>query len=180
MRVTLPGEYDQLGWFGRGPHESYVDRKTGAFVGWYSGAVNEQHVPYIFPQENGNKTDIRFMAIYNGSGFGLGVVGEKLLSGGAFHYTLEDLDNNLRHAVDVPQKNITEWHIDHLQMGVGGDNTWGYHTHDKYKLLENEYAYSFVLFPVINSTDLTELSEKYVEIRGHSVEKKENENEISR
>ena len=120
------------------------------------------------------------MAVSNDSGFGLGVMGENLLSGGAFHYTLEDLDNNLRHAVDIPVKNITEWHIDHLQMGVGGDNTWGYHTHDKYKLLENEYAYSFVLFPVFHSTDLDELQKKYVEIGNSALENKIYENEAYR
>ena len=178
MRVTLPGWYNRFAWFGRGPHESYVDRKTGAFVGWYSGDVKDQHVPYIFPQENGNKTDIRFMAVYNESGFGLGVMGDNLLSGGAWHYTLEDLDNDLRHAADVPVKNITEWHIDHMQMGVGGDNTWGYHTHDKYKLLDKEYAYSFVLFPVYHSNDLSELNKQYLEIRNGSADlKKRNKNE---
>ncbi len=169
MRVTLPGEYDQFAWFGRGPQESYIDRNTGAFVGWYSGTVSEQHVPYIFPQENGNKTDIRFMSVQNKSGLGLGVVGESLLSGGVAHYTLEDLDNNLRHAVDVPVKNYTEWHIDHLQMGVGGDNTWSYHTHDKYKLLKNEYSYSFIIFPVYNS-DPMELNKKYQEVITRSMD----------
>jgi beta-galactosidase len=175
MRVSLPGEYDQFAWFGRGPHESYIDRNTGAFVGWYSGSVSDQHVPYIFPQENGNKTDIRFMAVYNPSGVGLGVVGDGLLSGGAWHYKLEDLDNQLRHSVDVSVKNITEWHVDHLQMGVGGDNTWGYHTHDKYKLLETKYAYSFVIFPLYNSSDPIELSKQYQEIRNSLVERKKSE-----
>lgn len=164
MRVTLPYEFNTLSWFGRGPHESYIDRKTSAFVGWYSGSVIEQHTPYIFPQENGNKTDIRFMALTNKSGHGLCVVGENLLSGGAYHYKLEDLDNNLRHSIDVPKKNLTEWHIDHLQMGVGGDNTWGYHTHDKYKLLAKNYKYSFVLFPVRNA-DMDVLIQMYNSIK---------------
>ena len=75
------------------------------------------------------------------------------LSGGVYHYTLEDLDNKLRHAIDVPVKNLTEWHIDHMQMGVGGDNSWGYHTHEIYKLIHNEYCYSFNIFPVYNSGD---------------------------
>lgn len=160
MRVTLPAEFNQFSWFGRGPHENYMDRYTSAFVGWYSGSVIEQHTPYIFPQENGNKTDIRFMALTNKEGVGLAVAGEQLLGGGAYHYKLEDLDNNLRHSIDVPMKNYTEWHIDYLQMGVGGDNTWGYHTHDKYKLLDKEYKYSFLIYPV-NSADMNSLIQKY-------------------
>jgi len=163
MRVVLPGEYKEMTWFGRGPHESYIDRKTGAFVGWYSGLVSEQHVPYIFPQENGNKTDIRIMALHTPSGEGIAVVGQDLLSGSAAHYTLEDLDNNLRHSVDVPTRNLTEWYIDHLQMGVGGDNTWGYHTHDKYKLLDTHYSYSFIIFPLL-SANPAEIGNRYQEI----------------
>jgi beta-galactosidase len=158
MRLEMPGSYNRFSWYGRGPHESYQDRNSGALIGWYSGTVSEQHVPYIFPQENGNKTDIRWMAIQDSSGFGLLAAGISGLSGGAFHYTIEDLENNLRHSSDVPCRNITEWHIDHLQMGVGGDNTWGYHTHDKYKLLESAYNYEYILMPVnsllINELDL--------------------------
>jgi beta-galactosidase len=160
LRVSLPGNYNKFSWFGRGPHENYIDRFTSASVGWYSGSVLEQHTPYIFPQENGNKTDIRFMALYNDSGVGLAVTGSQLLSGGAYHYKLEDLGNNLRHSKDVPTKDYTEWHIDYLQMGVGGDNTWGYHTHDKYKLLDTKYQYSFIIYPV-SSGAMISLIEKY-------------------
>jgi beta-galactosidase len=87
------------------------------------------------------------MALYNDSCVGLAVTGSQLLSGGAYHYKLEDLGNNLRHSKDVPTKDYTEWHIDYLQMGVGGDNTWGYHTHDKYKLLDTKYQYSIYNLP---------------------------------
>jgi beta-galactosidase len=159
MRLEMPGHYRQFSWFGRGPQESYQDRNSGALLGWYSGIVLDQHVPYIFPQENGNKTDIRWMSLQDSSGSGLAVAGHTLLSGGVSHYTLEDLENNLRHATDVPCKNLTEWHIDYLQMGVGGDNSWGYHTHDQYKLLEKEYAYLFIIYPV-HSKDMQYLDNK--------------------
>ena len=61
-------------------------------------------------------------------------------------------------------KVLIEIHIDHLQMGVGGDNTWGYHTHDKYKLLDNNYSYSFVLCPVV-AKNIDELNEAYYRIK---------------
>ncbi len=92
-----------------------------------------------------------------------------MLSGGAYHYKLEDLDNNLRHSTDIPVKNLTEWHIDHLQMGVGGDNTWGYHTHDKYKLLEKEYRYSFILIP-LEGEKMESLNKRYIEIKDRLID----------
>ena len=63
--LTVVKELEQFHWFGRGPHESYVDRKAGAAVGLYSGTVDEQYVPYVMPQENGNKTDVRWLSLEN-------------------------------------------------------------------------------------------------------------------
>jgi beta-galactosidase len=148
MNLTLPGEFNQLSWYGRGPFENYCDRNTAAWVGWYRSKVNNLHVPYIFPQENGYKTDIRWMAIQDIKGRGFLIVGDQLLSGTAHHYNKYDLDNKLKHEIDVPIKDYTVINIDYKQMGVGGDNTWGYHTHDKYKLLEKKYNYSFSLIPI--------------------------------
>ena len=63
MNLQMPRNFDQMSWLGRGPHESYWDRKTSAFVGLYSGSVADQYWPYLRPQENGNKTDVRWMTI---------------------------------------------------------------------------------------------------------------------
>ena len=79
MTLTLPAEFDNMQWFGRGPHETYWDRKTGARVGLYQGEVLDQHHPYIRPQENGNKSDVRWVALTNGDGVGLLAVGMPLL-----------------------------------------------------------------------------------------------------
>ena len=63
MQMQLPEEFSNLKWFGRGPHENYSDRKTSALVGLYESTVAGQYVPYIRPQENGYKTDTRWLAL---------------------------------------------------------------------------------------------------------------------
>ena len=80
MNLEMPREFDQISWLGRGPHESYADRYTSALVGLYSGAVADQYFPYVRPQENGNKVDVRWMAISNKNGLGLEFIGMPLLS----------------------------------------------------------------------------------------------------
>jgi beta-galactosidase len=85
LQLILPAEFDSLIWFGRGPHESYWDRKTGAAIDLYEGTVWEQYVPYVRPQENGNKTDVRWLALFNDNGIGLMAVGDPVFSS-SVHY----------------------------------------------------------------------------------------------
>jgi beta-galactosidase len=147
MRMTMPGAYENMAWYGRGPFESYWDRKTAAFVDVYKGKVIDQYTPYISPQENGNKTDVRWASWVNNSGSGLLVKADSLVNVSAHNYTQPDLEKAM-HTNEVPVKDIVEIHIDLQQMGVGGDTSWGAYTHDQYRLLGNEYAYGFTLKPV--------------------------------
>ncbi|MEE8452438.1 MAG: glycoside hydrolase family 2 TIM barrel-domain containing protein, partial [Thermoguttaceae bacterium] len=92
MQMTLPGGFEQLAFYGRGPVENYWDRHDCAPVGVYRSTVDEQFVDYSEPQENGNKTDVRWVALTNDQGIGLLAVGMPLLSVGASHYTHADLE----------------------------------------------------------------------------------------
>lgn len=149
MKMELPGEYKNMTWLGRGPHENYQDRKTSAFVGRYSGTVNDQFVPYMTPQENGNKTGIRWVALQDDSNIGLIVESySQPLSVNAHQYRQEDLMRGLNYYYQIPRRSMVELHIDLKQRGVGGDNSWGYKPLDKYRLLDSEYDYQFVLRPV--------------------------------
>ncbi len=151
MLVRLSGDYDQFSYYGRGPRENYNDRNSASFLGIYSGDVADQYYPYIRPQENGYKTDIRWMALTNKEGVGLKVEGLQALSGSALHFESADFDPGLtkkqQHAADVHPRSDVFLHIDLEQCGVGGDNSWGAWTHKQYRLEENEYSYSFVLKP---------------------------------
>jgi beta-galactosidase len=162
MTMTLPVDFDQVEWFGRGPHESYWDRKTGAAVGRYSGSVWEQYYPYVRPQETGNKCDIRWLALHNADKSGLMVVGKPTLSAGVFQFPYEDLyynpEINLHGSTDIKPKDLITLNIDYKQMGVGGDNSWGARPHPEYTLEPKDYSYSFRLVPFSDSSDLSKLA----------------------
>lgn len=163
MTLHMPGEFDQMSWFGRGPHESYQDRKNSAFVGLYSGTVAEQYWAYLRPQENGNKTDVRWMAIANERGEGLMFEGKQLLEVSAHHNIMEDFESPRRtdgrwkegeerpvqyHLNDVKPRDLTSVDVDLKQLGVGGDDSWGAWTHEQYRLTEKSYSYGFVMVPL--------------------------------
>jgi beta-galactosidase len=157
MNLEMPRKYDQFSWLGRGPHESYWDRKTSAFVGLYKQTVAEQYWKYVRPQENGNKTDVRWAAVTDTDGNGLLFVGLPLLEVSAHHNVLADFESAIRsfdnqpgktpainrHINDVKPRDLTSVNIDYKQMGVGGDDSWGARTHDQYRLTDKEYKYSF-------------------------------------
>ena len=108
----------------------------------------EQYTPYISPQENGNKTDVRWVALQDDRELSLLIVGRQSLEIIAHHYLENDFDAGVRHTFDVPFKNLTELCIDLHQQGIGGDNSWGNPVHDKYRLLDKSYIYSFILKPI--------------------------------
>ncbi len=157
MTMTLPEDFDQITWSGRGPHESYWDRKTGAAVGIYSGAVIDQYYPYIRPQENGNKTDVRWVALTGKDGWGLLAVGMPLLEVSAHHFAIEDFDEGdakrNRHTVDVIRKPLVTLNLNYKQTGVGGDNSWGARPHAEYTLSPKEYSYRFRIRPFSTKTE---------------------------
>jgi len=107
--------------------------------------------PYIRPQENGNRTDVRWVALTNDAGVGLLAVGMPLLSISAHHFTIDDLDEGMekhnRHTYDLKPRNLVTLNLDYKQMGVGGDNSWGARPHAQYTLPVKDYSYSLRLVP---------------------------------
>lgn len=156
MMMAVDGKFDQLEWFGRGPHENYMDRKTSAIVGNYRSTPEEQYVPYIAPEENGYKTDTRWITLTDDSGKGIMLKAVPYINFSALHFTNEDLTREQRegmHTIDlVPRKDIYI-NVDYAQMGVGGDNSWGAKPLAKYSLPFKEYNYSFILKVIDPGTD---------------------------
>ncbi|KUO16119.1 glycoside hydrolase family 2 TIM barrel-domain containing protein [Streptomyces dysideae] len=149
--LLLPGRLEKLHYYGRGPEENQWDRNNGTDVGRYSGTVCGQWEPYIRPQENGGRTDVRWIALTDGTGTGLLVSGEPLLEVNASHFTPEDLSVGARHDYQLTPRDEVVLRLAYRQMGVGGDNSWGAHTHDEYKLFANrDYAYTYRLRPLRN------------------------------
>ena len=150
MNLQMPVQFSNMTWYGRGPGESYQDRNGSSFVDLYQSKVADQYVPYPWPQENGNKTDVRWMALLNKQGRGLVFKGDIPLEMSAYHFSIRDFDRIPEHSFDFPMKNFVEVNIDYKQMGVGGDNSWGYTPHEEYRLLDSQYEYQFYIVPVEN------------------------------
>jgi beta-galactosidase len=147
MQLVVPGGFETVTWYGRGPHESYWDRKAGARVGLWSGTVDEQFVDYSEPQENGNKTDVRWVSLTNDEGTGLLVVGEPLIGFSVHHYTTNDLET-AKHSYQMAYRQDITFNVDLEQTGVGGDDSWGARTHDQYTLWPEPMSYRFRLRPM--------------------------------
>ncbi|MFC2097271.1 glycoside hydrolase family 2 TIM barrel-domain containing protein [Bacteroidota bacterium] len=162
MKMEMPVEFDNFTWFGRGPHENYSDRNTSAFVSLYKEKVEDQYVAYTRPQENGNKTDVRWLALTNSSGLGLMIVGKPNLSVSAHHFTINDLnpDNpgSQMHLNNINKRKLVALNLDYKQIGVGGDNSWGARPNKQYRLPVKNYKYSYLLSPVTKSDNLMEKS----------------------
>ena len=107
-------------WYGRGPWENYSDRKTSALVGEYEMPVSELPYNYIRPQENGYRTDVRWLKLKSPDGHALKITGEPI-----FCFNIQFTG----------------------QDGVGGDNSWGKPVHSEYLVLLRYHAYSFWLQP---------------------------------
>jgi beta-galactosidase len=147
MQMTMADDFEFISWYGRGPHESYWDRRAGAAVGVYSGTVEEQYFEYSEPQETGNKTDVRWVSLTRPDGFGLQAVGLEPLSVSALRYTTEDMEK-AKHRYEMERRDFVTLNIDYKQTGVGGDDSWGARTHPRYTLDARPYRYAFRLRPV--------------------------------
>ncbi len=126
LTMTLPGRLERFDWFGRGPEETYSDRKASAMVGRYGGTVAEQFFPYVCPQENGNKTDVRWAALRAADGAGLlttsvPALKTPLLNVSAHHYTAADLAA-ARHWHELKPREEITLNLDLVQSGLGGES----------------------------------------------------------
>ena len=150
--LTLPEDLDQVEWYGRGPHENYWDRRTGAAVGRYTAPASELAHPYVRPQETGTRTDTRWVAVTDGSGTGLLVTGLPTVSFSALPYTIEDLDAGeqkaQRHWADLVPRDEVTLSVDYRQQGVGGDDSWGAVPHHEYTLWPGKMGFRFLLRPL--------------------------------
>lgn len=142
IQFQLPGKYEQVSWYGRGPHESYWDRKTGARVGLYSSRVPELHFSYVNPCENGNHADTRWLSLTDPSGIGLKIVGTPMLNFTAHDYTDVALLKAKETQVIEKDGRVT-LSLDWQQMGLGGDDSWNPRVHQEYQLKAKKYAFSF-------------------------------------
>lgn len=145
LQFAMPVEYNQVEWLGRGPQESYQDRKSSAHFGLWKGKVSEQYFPFVMPQENGNKCDVYWLSL---SGFnrGLKIVSDSVASINVQDYSQQAL-NDMKTTHELVRGNMTYLNIDDKQMGLGGDDSWTPRVHPEFLLTDKEYSFSFTLIP---------------------------------
>lgn len=181
MRMQLLQKFNNMTYFGRGPWENYQDRNSASFIDLYKSKVEEQYVPYIRPQENGYKTNVRWVALSDEKDNGLLVVSNNVKKGlgiSALHVPNEDFDTSVglnyntktnideayqidgipevnasKHTIDIKQQDLVQLNIDLEQRGVGGDDSWYAKPQEQYLIFGDKiHQYSFFLIPFINFT----------------------------
>ncbi len=161
VTLVVPTGFENFTWFGRGPLENYADRNAGSAVGLYRGTVAEQYVPYIMPQENGNKTDVRWASLSNAEGFGLLATGQPLLEVSVNHFTPNDLYHAM-HTHELTPRPEIYLNLDLRQCGLGGASC-GPGTLPQYRIQPGEFMYSILLRPFAPGDPLTRLAREWVE-----------------
>ena len=126
------------------------DTRQAARFGQWEASLEELYTPYIRPQENGYRTEVRWVAFSDGKSTGLAFYGDPLISFSALPYTINDLDNRPRefeHNCELKPHDFIDVNIDLMQMGVGGDDSWGARTHSQYTIPPRDYSWSYYIKP---------------------------------
>ena len=153
VELQMPRAFEQLEYYGRGPFENYDDRNNASFLGHWRQTVTEQYYPYIRPQENGTKTDIRWLRLTDALGRGVEVTAEEPFSASALHYLMDTLDDgdfkHNRHSEFVKEDDVTVLLLDYRQMGLGCIDSWGAVPLVPYQMPYGPYRFHFTLKPIV-------------------------------
>jgi beta-galactosidase len=154
MQMGVIRSDDIISYYGKGPYENYIDRNTGSEAGIYSMPIDKFMEPYVVPQENGNRTDVRWMYLSGNKTGGLMVVADSLLSMSAWPYTEQNIVA-AKHTNKLKDAGFITLNIDLIQMGVGGNDSWSDvgEAIEKYRVPAKNYTYSFYLLPCETSAD---------------------------
>ncbi len=171
--TALPFSQRFIHYYGRGPEETYADRKTGNPIGWYSLPVENAFHRYSRPQETGQRSDVRYVAVTNKQGAGLLAKSATSLQTNVWPFKLADIDFRTgdasgsasglvpvtsNHGAEIPFRDHVTWNITHKQMGVGGDTSWGRMVHEQYRIKPEAMTFEFVLRPVAQGDNITHLA----------------------
>lgn len=140
LQMTIPRGFDQIGWYGRGPGESYVDSKQAGRIDLFHATVDELWTPYVVPQENGNRTDVRWVSLTDLRGLGLVAMGDPLLNFSAHHYTTEEIAR-AEHPHELHRMDDISLNLDHRHNGIG-TNSCGPGPRPQYLLRPEPFAFT--------------------------------------
>ena len=152
MKMDMPQKFEQISFYGKGPHENYCDRNGSADLGIYSQTVAEQYYGYIRPQESGNKTQVRWWQMINYQGRGIRFYSSEPMECQAISYNYDDLDPQVNkaqfHSGDLTPRSYASVHIAQKEYGIGCVNSWGALPRKEYQLPYQDYHFVFVAEPL--------------------------------
>lgn len=146
LQFEIDKELTNISWYGLGPQENYIDRKSGVYVGLFKTTVDNWRTKYVRPQENGNRTEVRWISLKNNAGEGLLFNSiENLFSANISKYSKIVLEST-KHDFELIESTNNLLNIDLIQMGVGGDNSWGHPVMKKYLIKPRSFFYSLQFY----------------------------------
>lgn len=172
FQTQLPFSQRFMHYFGRGPEETYADRKSGNPISWFALSIDKAFHRYSRPQETGQRTDVRYVAVTDANGNGLlakaGHASETLQTS-LWPFAQADIDFRqgdasgsasglvpvtTNHGAEIPIRDFVTWNIDYKQMGVGGDTSWGRQVHQPYRIKAQPMQFNFSIEPVAANSDI--------------------------
>ncbi len=154
MEMQMPETYNRVEFYGKGPHENYIDRANSQHLGVWKQSVEDQYYTYVRPQESGNKTAVRYWKVLNAQGKGLMFEGVEPLECKSLNYTDDDLysgpvkHHTQRHSGDLTPRPFTVVSIASREMGLGCVNSWGAWPRGDYQMPYKNYTYTYIISPV--------------------------------
>ena len=155
MSLQMPKQYNLVEYYGRGPIETYCDRKDSEFIGVYKNKVNDEYFEYVRPQESGNHVDVRWFSVIDNSGKGLQFYSNAPMEASALPYTNNQIDDGMHkdkawghHSGDLIPSGMISVHIQQKQLGLGCVNSWGAWPRNEYRLPYQEYDFTFAIKPL--------------------------------
>ena len=149
LETRVPKTFSRVKWYGRGPMETYIDRKRSGTIGVYEFLLKEQIFNYIKPQENGNKTDLRWLELKNSNDQGLKILANELFQANVWPYQSSDLES-AQHPHELPERKHNTLSINFKQMGLGGIDSWGAMPLEKYRIPAKNYHFEVYLQAISN------------------------------
>ncbi|TWU18429.1 Beta-galactosidase [Allorhodopirellula heiligendammensis] len=148
IQFAVGNDLDHVTWYGRGPQETYWDRKTGGEIAVYESTPMDLFHKYVRPQDAANRCDVRWLRLSDDSGHGIEIAGDQPLSMSVWPYTMSEVES-ASHPYELQRSEFNTIFVDLNLQGVGGDNSWGARTHAQYTLPGNQpYRFSFSISPV--------------------------------
>ncbi|WDF69109.1 glycoside hydrolase family 2 TIM barrel-domain containing protein [Sphingobacterium oryzagri] len=147
MQLGINPQFDSIQYYGLGAMENYADRAYGFDLGVYSSNIDDFMEPYLYPQENGNRMDVRWFSLQSNK-YGLMVTGKQPLQMSAWPFSQMQISQT-KHWYKLKKESRITLNIDYLQMGIGGNDTWTDVSQplEKYQIPAKDYQYSFRLKP---------------------------------